>query len=623
MKEKNSGTHHQLSFDMVLFYGSTNPAMAPLLLRRLLLPFAAVLSLLTPLLRGQTTVPTDAGALRVTLTDDAPAITLQLHRAGALPLARGKLNGQDAGWFIIDTGASGIFLERDIARKLGLQSIGSTRSHAVGGMVDAEVARADRFELGGLTVHQPILLTADTRTIRNIMGAEVAGFVGGDVLASLPFTLDLRDDTLTFHRRRGFAPPATQPIDIRTPRSIPAILASLEGRSGWFLIDTGANGELHVSGAFLAYARDLLDGRRIMPSLSVGAGGKQDTFDVRFASLLAMGRSFEDVEASYALTNEEMDFRQVMPAGWIGLGMLRDARLTFDYLGKQLWAQWRDKLDTEGFITQAKRRAGISLSGETPLMLAAGRGRADAVAALLAGGADVNAVNSTGFTALIMAADEHDQCLRLLIDAGADVNVQAAVMGLSALHYAASNGRIKSVKALLSAKANVNVTTTLGQTPLIRAAEGQWLDVATALLDAGADLKLAKKTGETPLMLAAANGDMPMATLLLDRGADVNQMTSARATVLVFAARERKPEMVRLLLSRGAAASMPYAPSTPLHMAAQAGDAESAALLLRAGADSAAKDREGKTPLDRATSLGRTEVLRVLLDAAPTTRSSP
>ena len=100
-------------------------------------------------------------------------------------------------------------------------------------------------------------------------------------------------------------------------------------------------------------------------------------------------------------------------------------------------------------------------------------------------------------------------------------------------------------------------------------------------------------------------------------------MSLGEYTALVFAARERKPEMVRLLLSRGAAAGMPYAPSTPLHMAAQAGDAESAAHLLAAGADSAAKDREGKTPLDRATSLGRTEVLRVLLDAAPTTRSSP
>lgn len=59
-------------------------------------------------------------------------------------------------------------------------------------------------------------------------------------------------------------------------------------------------------------------------------------------------------------------------------------------------------------------------SGHTPLHCAASYGRNDVVAALLAAGADVNAVDQYGKTPLRYAnAFRHDECARMLEAAGA------------------------------------------------------------------------------------------------------------------------------------------------------------------------------------------------------------
>ena len=61
----------------------------------------------------------------------------------------------------------------------------------------------------------------------------------------------------------------------------------------------------------------------------------------------------------------------------------------------------------------------------TPLMLVAYSGRAPAVTALINAGADVNAQDDDGWTALVHAASGgHAQVVSLLLMAGADPNIR-------------------------------------------------------------------------------------------------------------------------------------------------------------------------------------------------------
>jgi ankyrin repeat protein len=91
----------------------------------------------------------------------------------------------------------------------------------------------------------------------------------------------------------------------------------------------------------------------------------------------------------------------------------------------------------------------------TALMHAARHGRADLLAALLARGADVNALNSDGNGALWFACfADSGPCVEALIAAGAVLDNQN-VNGATALIYCASAGKSARVAQLLAAGADV------------------------------------------------------------------------------------------------------------------------------------------------------------------------
>ena len=109
------------------------------------------------------------------------------------------------------------------------------------------------------------------------------------------------------------------------------------------------------------------------------------------------------------------------------------------------------------------------------------------------------------------------------IEEGADVNA-AQGDGMTALHWAAQQAATPTmVGMLLSAGANVRATTRLGgYTPLHLASQAGQARAVAALLAAGHRLTSATSTGATPLMLGARSGSVETATRLLENGADVN-----------------------------------------------------------------------------------------------------
>jgi ankyrin repeat protein len=140
-----------------------------------------------------------------------------------------------------------------------------------------------------------------------------------------------------------------------------------------------------------------------------------------------------------------------------------------------------------------------------------------------------------------------------LLRTGADVNA-AQGDGMTALHWAAVNGDIATTEMLIRAGGNVAARTRLGAyTPLALAAEAGHGAVAAALVNAGADVHAVDSSGTTVLMLAAASGNVDTIRLLLDAGADVNARESAmEQTALMFAAAHNRAGAIRLLLARGA-----------------------------------------------------------------------
>jgi len=117
-------------------------------------------------------------------------------------------------------------------------------------------------------------------------------------------------------------------------------------------------------------------------------------------------------------------------------------------------------------------------ANETPLMIAAMRGEADAVQALIAHGAAVN---------------------------------QA---GWSPLHYAATGGSVAVVKALLAHGATLDARSPNGSTPLMMAAKYGSEDAVDALLAAGADPRLRNELAMDASAFAASAGRDKLAARL-------------------------------------------------------------------------------------------------------------
>jgi len=163
------------------------------------------------------------------------------------------------------------------------------------------------------------------------------------------------------------------------------------------------------------------------------------------------------------------------------------------------------------------------LPPDSPVADAAARGDVETVRSLVKQGADVNAAQGDGMTALHWAAEEGSlELAEVLIYAGARVDALTRLGSYTPLHLASQRGHPAVVKALLAARADANAPTTTGAVrPLHFAAESGSVEAVYALVDGGADVNGAEQQwGQTPLMFAAAKNRAAAITALLQRGAD-------------------------------------------------------------------------------------------------------
>lgn len=261
----------------------------------------------------------------------------------------------------------------------------------------------------------------------------------------------------------------------------------------------------------------------------------------------------------------------------------------------------------------------LSPNGETPLHIAARLNHADIVLLFLQNGAEVNARDNQGFTALHYAASAGSmKAARVLLEHQADVNAQGGRLNLlTPLHLAAVKGSTDMVRLLIQYGADVKKA---GQTALHAAAGHDNLDVVKALLAAGADPRSHEpNTGLTPLHLAAEAGNVAIAELLKPYYRSVDVLNHGGATPLHLAASADRPEMVEWLVMHGANVnSRDKGGQTPLMYAASRGARKSAEKLISHGAKIELTDLLGQTALHKACSARNdkgTSVVEILLRA--------
>jgi len=159
------------------------------------------------------------------------------------------------------------------------------------------------------------------------------------------------------------------------------------------------------------------------------------------------------------------------------------------------------------------------LGKPTALWVACIGGRLEVAQLLLDKGANVHFAHSRDGKTPLMAAIDYPAVIQLLLERGAQVNATDND-GWTALLSAAAHGRLESMQVLVRAGADVNrANTTSRYTPLMACARSGHLECARLLTASGVDLNARNAEGHTALWMAAQFEHPEVAKLLRSVGA--------------------------------------------------------------------------------------------------------
>jgi len=148
------------------------------------------------------------------------------------------------------------------------------------------------------------------------------------------------------------------------------------------------------------------------------------------------------------------------------------------------------------------------------------------------------------------ACDGDVVTVKLLLKNGADINAVNPA-GRSALDDAILAGRIQVADLLLKHGARFDPDRLL----LLAAKAGNTdRDVVDYLVGKGANTEVRDEKGDTPLLIAIRQGNHRLARHLVWQGADVNVVAADGRTALAIAEALNEPDLVKMLLQNGAAA---------------------------------------------------------------------
>lgn len=290
-------------------------------------------------------------------------------------------------------------------------------------------------------------------------------------------------------------------------------------------------------------------------------------------------------------------------------------------------------------------------NGNTPLHYAAEWNLNDALLALIQKGANVNAVNSNGESALFSAVKaDSPATINLLVENGIITDTRSNLtrdhMGNTPLHYAVKWNSLEAAKSVISLGFDVNAQNLAGKTSLSDAARSGKMEMAQLLLNFGADVNAADVSGRTVLIDAIHSGNENMIDILLQNGANpqIQEMNGRNAYhEAALTANLNIIEKIRSSggnpLSRDSYGDSPFSlvlkydesviravlggnvkivdsdGNTPVHLAVDKNvSPEQLTMLINMGFPISQRNGKGMTPLNNAVSRNQKKLALVLLE---------
>ena len=236
---------------------------------------------------------------------------------------------------------------------------------------------------------------------------------------------------------------------------------------------------------------------------------------------------------------------------------------------------------------------------------------------LIQPGDDANAEDYGEWTALMSACFRgHEVVVSQLIEAGVNVDAKGED-GNTALMLACFRGHDTIVTQLIQAGADCNAIDEKGHTALIIACGCGHEAVVSQLIEAEVNVDAKGEDGNTALIVACKEGHGTIVSQLIQAGADVNAKNNGGWTALLHACDDGHEGIVSKLLQAGANVKASLIGFTALMKACDKGYNRVVQQLIAAGADVYSVHRvcPSITVLTLAISAGHIEIVKTLLEA--------
>ena len=257
------------------------------------------------------------------------AVELKQVRSGHL-LVHPLVEGEDVGWFILDSGAGQSCIDPSVAETLGLESFGEVPAVGVSGRVLTQFRQGKHFELGPLRIDDTVYVELDLSFLAPVFGVEVAGICGYDLFARAVVELELAEPRLEIFDPASFELTGGGWSELVLDGNLPCIRCRFEGdRSGLFKLDLGDAGTVSFYTPAVN-ALGLLEGRELRATQVGGVGGSSAASSGVLEWFEIGGRRVEALQATFSRA-ESGAFANEYALGNLGGEMLKPFRIVFDY----------------------------------------------------------------------------------------------------------------------------------------------------------------------------------------------------------------------------------------------------------------------------------------------------
>jgi hypothetical protein len=240
------------------------------------------------------------------------------------------IDGKEVGWFHFDTGADNMMIDNRIADDLKMPVIGESEAVAADGNVrKVTIRKGKTFQLGRVTIKDPIYIADDLSKMSAPPNEKRAGFIGYPLLARAIVEIIHGGEEIALYDPSTYRLNKGKWQDLSLINYKPSIMARLEGnREGLFMLDTGHSRTVDINSKF-SKEQKLLEGRKTVDETASSSGGNFKNTIGSLEWFEVAGYKFKNPRVSFRIAGVGYEAQDV--EGVVGREFMQPFIIVFNY----------------------------------------------------------------------------------------------------------------------------------------------------------------------------------------------------------------------------------------------------------------------------------------------------